>query len=102
MIGTTVSLPILHALSHMLIRLPLVLGAKYINHYAYVAQAYEALGETVVNEYYPLDHTHTSVEGANVVAEAFVRGIICGNSGLAAYVNSAGQAVPSTWTDDYY
>ncbi|KAK0246256.1 rhamnogalacturonan acetylesterase [Armillaria nabsnona] len=71
-------------------------GAKYINHYAYVAQAYEALGETVVDDYYPLDHTHTSVEGANVVAEAFVRGLICGNSGLAAYVNSAGQAVPNS------
>ncbi|KAK0233632.1 rhamnogalacturonan acetylesterase [Armillaria fumosa] len=71
-------------------------GAKYINHYAYVAQAYEALGETVVDDYYPLDHTHTSVEGANVVAEAFVRGLICGDSGLAAYVNSAGQAVPNS------
>ncbi|KAG7452303.1 rhamnogalacturonan acetylesterase [Guyanagaster necrorhizus] len=70
-------------------------GATYINHYTYVAQAYEALGETVVDEYYPLDHTHTSVEGANVVAEAFVRGLLCGNSDLAHYVNSAGQAVPS-------
>ncbi|KAK0208760.1 rhamnogalacturonan acetylesterase [Desarmillaria ectypa] len=70
-------------------------GATYINHYAYVAQAYKALGETVVDDYYPLDHTHTSVEGANVVAKAFVRGLICGNSGLAAYVNSAGHAVPN-------
>ena len=38
-------------------------GAPYVDHYSYVAQAYEALGETTVNTYYPIDHTHTSVTG---------------------------------------
>lgn len=55
----------------------------------------QALGETTVNTYYPIDHTHTSPTGANVVAEAFVRGILCGNSALKAQVNAAGKAVPS-------
>jgi rhamnogalacturonan acetylesterase len=70
-------------------------GATYIDHYAYVAQAYNALGETTVNTYYPNDHTHTSPEGAEVVAEAFVRGLLCSDNDLKNHVNSAGQGVPS-------
>ncbi|KAJ7293736.1 rhamnogalacturonan acetylesterase [Mycena rebaudengoi] len=71
-------------------------GVAYIDHYAYVAQAYKALGETTVNTYYPIDHTHTSVTGAMVVAKAFVRGLLCGSSTLKSKVNAAGMAVPST------
>lgn len=70
-------------------------GATYIDHYAYVAQAYDALGQTAVTAFYPADHTHTSVTGANVVAQAFVRGLLCGNNALRSRVNSAGQNVPS-------
>lgn len=70
-------------------------GAAYIDHYAYVAEAYDALGQTAVTAFYPVDHTHTSVAGANVVAQAFVRGLLCGNSALKPKVNSAGQNVPS-------
>ncbi|KAI5898015.1 carbohydrate esterase family 12 protein [Schizophyllum commune H4-8] len=70
-------------------------SSTYIDHYAYVAQAYNALGETTVNAFYPVDHTHTSPEGADVVAQAFVRGLLCSDSGLKSSVNSAGQAVPS-------
>ncbi|KIK66096.1 carbohydrate esterase family 12 protein [Collybiopsis luxurians FD-317 M1] len=69
----------------------------YIDHFDYVAQAYEALGETTVNTFYPVDHLHTSPAGANVVAEAFVRGLLCSNSALKKFVNSAGQAVPSMY-----
>ncbi|KAF5392280.1 hypothetical protein D9757_001484 [Collybiopsis confluens] len=70
----------------------------YVDHYDYVAQAYEALGETTVNTFYPIDHLHTSPTGANVVAEAFVRGLLCSNSALKNSVNSAGKAVPSMST----
>ncbi len=70
-------------------------GATYINHYAYVAQAYKALGQSTVAAYYPVDHTHTTPTGANVVAQAFVRGLLCGSSTLRSHVNSAGQSVPS-------
>ncbi|KAF8582914.1 carbohydrate esterase family 12 protein [Ramaria rubella] len=70
-------------------------GATYLDHFDYVAQAYEALGETLVTTYYPLDHTHTSPAGANVVAEAFVRGLLCGNSTLKRKVNTVGQNAPS-------
>lgn len=70
-------------------------GAVYVNHYNYVAQAYGKLGQTLVTSWYPLDHTHTAPAAANVVAEAFVRGLLCGTSTLKAKVNAAGQAAPS-------
>ncbi|KAI0633362.1 carbohydrate esterase family 12 protein [Trametes polyzona] len=70
-------------------------SAAYVDHFAYVAQAYNALGQTTVNTFYPNDHTHTSPAGANVVAQAFIRGVLCGNSQLKSHVNSAGQAVPN-------
>ncbi|KAF5382799.1 hypothetical protein D9757_007286 [Collybiopsis confluens] len=68
----------------------------YVDHYDYVARAFQALGESTVNTFYPMDHLHTSPAGANVVAEAFVRGLLCSNSALKNFVNSAGKAVPST------
>ncbi|KAJ4485813.1 SGNH hydrolase [Lentinula aciculospora] len=70
-------------------------SVTYVDHYDYVAQAYEVIGETTVNTYYPIDHTHTTITGANVVAEAFVRGLLCSPSTLKSFVNSAGEAVPN-------
>ncbi|KAF8216063.1 rhamnogalacturonan acetylesterase [Mycena galopus ATCC 62051] len=67
----------------------------YVDHFDYVAQAYEALGETEVTTFYPIDHLHTSSAGALVVAEAFVRGLLCGTSSLKNFVNAAGKAVPN-------
>ncbi|KAJ7631051.1 rhamnogalacturonan acetylesterase [Roridomyces roridus] len=70
-------------------------GVAYVDHYAYVAQAYDKLGESAVDPFYPIDHTHTLPAGATVVAEAFVRGLLCGGSALSAKVNAAGKAVPN-------
>ncbi|KAJ6503372.1 rhamnogalacturonan acetylesterase [Mycena vitilis] len=70
-------------------------SVTYVDHYDYVAQAYEKIGETTVNTYYPIDHTHTLPVGAQVVAQAFVRGLLCGTSTLRAQVNSLGEAAPS-------
>ncbi|KAF9041751.1 rhamnogalacturonan acetylesterase [Hymenopellis radicata] len=67
----------------------------YVDHYNYLAQAYDALGETKVTTFYPNDHLHTSPDGALVVAEAFVRGLLCTSSSLKSFVNSAGQGVPN-------
>jgi len=71
------------------------ISLTYIDHFDYVAQAYEALGETEVDTFYPVDHLHTSPTGANVVAEAFVRGLLCSNSTLADFVNGLGEDVPN-------
>jgi len=70
-------------------------STTYIDHFDYVARAYEAIGEATVVTYYPVDHTHTSPTGANIVAEAFVRGVLCSTSTLKQFVNSAGKAVPN-------
>jgi len=70
-------------------------STTYIDHFDYVAQAYEAIGETTVDTFYPVDHLHTSPTGANVVAEAFVRGVLCSTSTLSNFVNSVGEAVPN-------
>ncbi|KAF5385098.1 hypothetical protein D9615_001278 [Tricholomella constricta] len=71
-------------------------SVTYLNHYAYVAQAYNKLGQTTTTTFFPVDHTHTSPAGANVVAQAFVRGLLCGTNSLKSKVNSAGQAVPNS------
>ncbi|KAJ7446494.1 rhamnogalacturonan acetylesterase [Mycena galericulata] len=67
----------------------------YENHFNYTAQAYNNLGETETTTFYPIDHLHTSPTGALVVAEAFVRGLLCGTSSLKNFVNAAGKAVPN-------
>lgn len=70
-------------------------GVTYVDHFAYVAQAYKALGQTATTVFYPIDHVHTSPAGANVVSQSFVRGLLCGSSSLKSRVNSAGQSAPS-------
>jgi len=69
--------------------------ATFVDHFAYVAQAYDRLGQTATTAFYPIDHTHTLPAGATVVAQAFVRAILCGSSVLKSKVNSAGQGVPN-------
>ncbi|KAJ7492465.1 SGNH hydrolase-type esterase domain-containing protein [Mycena latifolia] len=76
-------------------------SVTYVDHYDYVAQAYDKLGQTAVTAFYPIDHTHTLPAGATVVAQAFVRGLLCGTSTLKAKVNAAGMAVPMSAITDF-
>lgn len=52
-------------------------GATFVDHGLYVAKAYKALGATKVNSFYMKDHTHTNEAGAQVVAQAFVKAVMC-------------------------
>lgn len=70
-------------------------GIAYVDHYGYTAQAYNQLGQAAVTKFYPIDHLHTSASGALVVAEAFMRGLLCGTSPLKNFVNAAGKSVPN-------
>ncbi|KAF7303303.1 Carbohydrate esterase family 12 protein [Mycena kentingensis (nom. inval.)] len=70
-------------------------STTYVDHYAYIANAYNRLGQSAVVPFFPIDHTHTAPAGALVVAQSFIRGLLCGASTLKARVNAAGQAVPS-------
>lgn len=61
------------------------IGASFVDHGQYVANAFIKLGATVVDSYFPKEHTHTSPAGANVVAAAFMKGLLCANDKLAAH-----------------
>ncbi|KAF9469865.1 SGNH hydrolase [Collybia nuda] len=70
-------------------------GVTYVNHYGYVANSFNKLGQSTTSTFFPVDHTHFTPAGANVVAQSFVRGLLCGTDSLKSKVNSAGQAVPN-------
>lgn len=65
-------------------------GVDYVDHGQYTANAFEASGASTVNAYFPNDHTHTSNAGALAVADAFVRGVLCGDNALKQYVSNTG------------
>ncbi|CUS12141.1 unnamed protein product [Tuber aestivum] len=68
--------------------------ATYVDHYEFVTIAFETLGyEKVYPKLFPNDHTHTSPEGADVVAQAFVNGLKCTNHPLANCLTDAGYAL---------
>jgi len=67
--------------------------AAFVDHGQYLANEYVKLGATVVNSYYPIDHTHTSPTGANVVAAQFVKGLLCGGSALASHVKNTTASI---------
>jgi rhamnogalacturonan acetylesterase len=62
--------------------------SAFVDQGQYVANQFIKLGATAVDAFYPNDHTHTSPAGADVVAGQFVKGLLCGNSLLAAYVKN--------------
>ncbi|KAK3372176.1 SGNH hydrolase-type esterase domain-containing protein [Podospora didyma] len=50
-------------------------GASFVDHFQAVAAMYLKLGNTKTNALYPVDHTHTSPEGADLSAQAFVQAV---------------------------
>lgn len=65
----------------------------YVDHNAYSFAAYKPLPVSTVNSYFPNDHTHTAPKGADLVAQAFVRGLVCGGSLLSNYVKNATASI---------
>ncbi|KAJ5155126.1 Lipase GDSL [Penicillium coprophilum] len=63
-------------------------GVPYVDHGAYVADRFKTLGQTAVDAYFPLDHTHTSTAGASVVAQAFLKAVVCGNVALKSSLST--------------
>ncbi|KAK7692593.1 hypothetical protein QCA50_004224 [Cerrena zonata] len=65
-------------------------SVAYVDHFDYVLTRYKQLGANTVNGYFPIDNIHTSSTGADVVAQALVRGIVCDSSNpLAPYVKNS-------------
>jgi rhamnogalacturonan acetylesterase len=67
--------------------------ASFVDHGQYVANEFAKLGADVVNGYYPIDHTHTSPTGANVVAAQFVKVVLCANDSFATHVKNTTASI---------
>ncbi|MCB1100102.1 MAG: rhamnogalacturonan acetylesterase [Verrucomicrobiae bacterium] len=50
-------------------------GAAFVDVNNIIGQAYERIGQEAVKPFFPLDHTHTSAEGADVNARCVVAGL---------------------------
>lgn len=67
--------------------------AKFVDHGMFTANAFDKLGASAVEKFYPNDHTHTAPEGAAVVAQAFVRGVVCSKSLLKDHVRNKTESI---------
>ncbi|KAL6851163.1 hypothetical protein ACO1O0_008291 [Amphichorda felina] len=56
----------------------------FVDHFQAVSNMYLKLGNDAVNALYPNDHTHTSPEGADLAAQAFVQAIYQGMNGTTS------------------
>jgi rhamnogalacturonan acetylesterase len=63
-------------------------GVDYVDHGAYVADMFKSLGMATVDSYFPNDHTHTSSTGAEVVARAFLKAVVCSGAHLKDVLNT--------------
>lgn len=66
-------------------------GASFVDHFQAVAAMMLKLGGQKTNSLFPRDHTHTSPEGADLVAQAFVQAVgrdFNGTTPLKAYLKS--------------
>lgn len=57
-------------------------NAMFVDHGQYTANIFKSLGKAKVDSFFPNDHTHTSPAGADVVAKAFVKGVLCSGGGF--------------------
>lgn len=69
-------------------------NAMFVDHGTYTANIFHTLGKSRVDAMFPNDHTHTSPAGADVVAGAFVKGILCAGGGfLNGFVKNSTSSV---------
>ncbi|KAL2140325.1 hypothetical protein VTI28DRAFT_3969 [Corynascus sepedonium] len=72
-------------------------GASYVDHFAAVGALYKRLGNEATNALYPQDHTHTSPEGADLVAQAFVQAVNIELNGPTPLKDYLKQPVPEVF-----
>ncbi|KAF2757111.1 secreted rhamnogalacturonan acetylesteras-like protein [Pseudovirgaria hyperparasitica] len=72
--------------------------SSFVDHGQYTANIWQSQGKSVVDAFFPNDHTHTSGPGADTVAKAFVKGVACVGSAnpLAAYVKNSTASIPGS------
>ncbi|EPS44826.1 hypothetical protein H072_1149 [Dactylellina haptotyla CBS 200.50] len=64
-------------------------AVTYVDHFAYGIDLMRRLGQEETQKLYPVrtDRSHTNPVGADMMARAFMRGLLCTESGLTQYVN---------------
>ncbi|KZW01103.1 SGNH hydrolase, partial [Exidia glandulosa HHB12029] len=74
-------------------------SVSYVDHFALTVKRYQQLGSGTVNAYFPQDNIHTNAAGADTVAQAFLRGVLCDSANplRASVANTNVQ--PSTCPD---
>ncbi|KAH8902345.1 SGNH hydrolase [Coniochaeta sp. PMI_546] len=71
-------------------------GASFVDHFQATADMYLKLGAAKTNALFPKDHTHTSPEGADLVAQAFAEAVardFNGTTPLKAYLKADNPTV---------
>lgn len=70
-------------------------GQLFVDHGQYTANLLQTLPASTVDSYFPNQSIHTSPNGAKAVAQAFVRGLVCGpGGGLQLIVNQTEASIP--------
>jgi rhamnogalacturonan acetylesterase len=59
-------------------------GVAFVDHFQAQANAYARLGAEAVGAFYPNDHTHTTPDGAELAAQAFVQAVAEGMNGTSS------------------
>lgn len=71
-------------------------GASFVDHFQATVSLYAKLGNAKTNALYPRDHTHTSPEGGDLVAQAFVQAVAAnwnGTTPLKGFVKTPAPSV---------
>lgn len=72
-------------------------GVTFVDHFNAVDLMYQKLGDDAVTGYFPSDHTHTSPEGADLVAQAFAQAIATSMNGTTSLADYIISEVPNVY-----
>lgn len=72
-------------------------AVTFLDHHEAVSRMYLALGGDAVNALYPNDHTHTSPEGADLSAQAFVQAVYESMNGTTALTPFVIEPAPDVY-----
>lgn len=71
-------------------------SVTWVDHHEAVSKMFRRLGNGAVNALFPNDHTHTSIAGANLVAQSFAQAIsqnMNGTTSLARFIRQPAPVV---------
>ncbi|KAJ6257853.1 hypothetical protein Dda_7642 [Drechslerella dactyloides] len=75
-------------------------NVTFVDHFVYGVDLFRRLGKEETQTLYPVasDRSHTNPRGADRMAQAFLRGLMCTDSGLKQYINmTAAQRITGEW-----